>query len=658
MCQNILRSQNCMDFAEPKPCSSMDPYRRIDGSCNNLENPKWGKSLTAFVRLHHPFYENGIDSMRGEGRTGADRLPSPRTVSYNLFTLGGSGISRPHPDINLFVMQWGQFLDHDITFTPETQVKAPNAQQDGSIFSILTTTRQAQPVCPPTPTDTTPVECCPRGIPADDGRLPDCRPIDVSADPVYQADGKICMRFVRSLIASQGCTLGPREQLNQLTAYIDGSQIYGSTDSVARELRTFQGGHLKKTANGDLLPQRCCTDRSFTCFAAGDNRVNEQPGLASIHTLWLRVHEKLVSNFAQINPHWDDETLYQEARRVVSALLQQITYKEWLPVVLGPRVIKSGDLILLQNAPGTTYSPTSDASIANVFSTAAMRFGHTLINDFLAGDQGTILELVGNFANAKALFQGQTRPSALLKGLTTLNSQSPDPYFIETITNRLFALPQNKTAFDLMSLNIQRGRDHGLPSYNIWRKACQLSTFSSFNELSTVMPSEVAQVFQQSYSNVDEIDLFPAAMAEFTVEGGVLGPTFACIFVDQFSRLKNGDRFFYQNMMQPKPFHPSQLQSISQITFSSIICQHTDIESIQPEVFKTTGKFGNGPRPCASYPTLDYNLWREENTTTPGSLCVGVGPFRGADIYDKWCTLNCFHVPSFCPPTHCRCISN
>ncbi|XP_066945600.1 peroxidasin homolog [Macrobrachium rosenbergii] len=464
------------------------------------------------------------------------------------------------------------------------------------------------------------------------------------------------MRFVRSLIASKGCTLGPREQLNQLTSYVDGSQIYGSTDRVARELRAFQGGRLKKTTEGDLLPRRCCTDQEFSCFQAGDNRVNEQPGLASVHTLWLRVHENVAREFARINPHWDDETLFQEARRVVVALLQQVTYKEWLPVVLGPRAILTGDLLLLQNAPGNTYSPQIDATLANVVASAAMRFGHTLINDYLAGRQGAIVELVGNFENAKVLFQQNTHPSALMEGLTILNAQSADSFLVETVINRLFATPQARTAFDLMSLNIQRGRDHGLPPYNTWRRACQLRTFSSFSELSSVMPAEVAQVFQQVYSDVNEIDLFPAAISEFTVEGGLLGPTFACLFVDQYSRSKTGDRFFYQNMMQPKPFLPTQLRSISQISYASLICQHTDIQNLQPEVFKNPGLPGNGPRPCSSYPTLDYSLWSDgHNMTVPGGVCMGVGPFRGQGIYDHWCTINCFHVPSFCPPTHCKC---
>ncbi|XP_068216519.1 peroxidase-like isoform X2 [Palaemon carinicauda] len=615
MCEKILKKSHCEDFKKPARCSEKEPYRRIDGSCNNIEHPTWGKAMSPFVRFHYPAYENGIDTMRGEGRTGVRRLPSPRTVSYNLQSIRENP---PHSAVTLMVMQWGQFLDHDITFTAETQIKKLKRRSDlrgSSLTRLLVDPDQDELSCPShsegEDLDTVPLECCPNGNPVDDLELTDCRPIDVSADPIFSSENRTCMRFVRSLIASKGCQLGPREQLNQITGYIDGSAVYGSSDKVAQVLRKKEGGKLHKTEKGNLLPRNCCEDRSFHCFKAGDTRVNEQPGLTTMHTLWLRVHDQIATDFASVNPHWDDETLYQETRRVVIALIQQTSYREWLPMVLGPEILENEDLDLLEEGPGETYDPNEDASIANVIATAAFRFGHTLVNDAFRGAGGESVPLLGNFENAKVLFQKNTRPSAILEGLATANSQAPDFYLVLTLTNKLFAQPENRIGLDLMSLNIQRGRDHGLPPYTSWRKACQLPEMFSFDDLTTVMPESVVKVFRDAYSDVHEIDLFPAALSEFPVDSGLVGPTFACLLSQQFSRLKKGDRFFFQNLMQPKPFRPDQLKSISEQTLAAIICHNSDIESLQPHVFRTVDRQQNNPRPCSSYPKLDVSLWRE-----------------------------------------------
>ena len=63
--------------------------------------------------------------------------------------------------------------------------------------------------------------------------------------------------------------------------------------------------------------------------------MNEQPNLAVLHTVWMRQHNILATQLAQLNPNWSDEIVFQEARRIVGAQMQHITYNEYLPIVLG-----------------------------------------------------------------------------------------------------------------------------------------------------------------------------------------------------------------------------------------------------------------------------------------------------------------------------------
>ncbi|KAG7155904.1 Peroxidasin-like 4, partial [Homarus americanus] len=526
-----LRPRGCEEAKAPPQCSPDYPYRSIDGSCNNLQNPRWGAASIPFVRYLAPAYEDGVDALRGAGRTGLRRLPSPRAVSWMLH-VGGNRPPLPH--LTLMIMQWGQFMDHDIVHTPE----AAGVDEHG---------------------ETMPVECCRDGVDTSNffDLTQDCRPIDVSTDPLFSANGRTCMRFVRSLIASRDCLLGPREQLNQITAYIDGSMVYGSTVEVSQELRLYRGGRLNK---------------SSAPSGHGDERVNEQPALASMHTLWLRVHENLVTQLARLNPHWDDETLYQESRRIVVALIQQTTYREFLPLVLGDNLMQEYDLYPRTRGLYDTYDPSVDSSIANSFGTAAYRFGHTLVNDVLRGS-GKNVTLSGSFMDPHVLHESGTSPSDLLSGLANSHSQAADSYLVPTLTNKLFARPDEPVGLDLMALNIQ---------------ACGLSAVSSFPQLGKVTSPQVAFTLSSLYGSVDDVDLFPAGLAETALSGGLLGPTLSCIIAQQFSNLKKGDRFWYENLNQPKPFAIGQLDSIRQISLTGVMCEHLRLSHLQPRPFLTT----------------------------------------------------------------------
>lgn len=201
----------------PPKCNPNAYYRSPDGSCNNLKYPLWGRSRTALKRLLPPAYADGLSEFR-KARLEGD-LPPARQVS--LLTALDKNL--PERRFNLIVMQWGQFLDHDLTLALSTTLDTEEAE------GIL---------------------CCPDN-PTQDRRTtlplhPSCAPIPVGLDdPFYGRHQTRCLNFIRNAPSPRpNCDLGPKEQLNQLTHYLDGSMVYGSDKERAADLREFRDGQL------------------------------------------------------------------------------------------------------------------------------------------------------------------------------------------------------------------------------------------------------------------------------------------------------------------------------------------------------------------------------------------------------------------------------
>lgn len=83
--------------------------------------------------------------------------------------------------------------------------------------------------------------------------------------------------------------------------------------------------------------RRNLSESTLSCFLAGDIRANEQVGLIAMHTMWMREHNRLAKELKILNPQWDTDMLYHESRKIIGAAMQHITYKHWLPVVLGEK---------------------------------------------------------------------------------------------------------------------------------------------------------------------------------------------------------------------------------------------------------------------------------------------------------------------------------
>merc|ERR1719209_142563 len=204
------------------------------------------------------------------------------------------------------------------------------------------------------------------------------------------------------------------------------------------------------------------------------------------------------------------------------------------------------------------YDPTINPTITNVFASAAFRFGHTLVQGMLdlvkevqfERKKSSTIPLSDTFFNPE-LHYVPGELDKFLVGLAAQPSQKYDNVVSEEVTNHLFQAKNKRFGMDLVALNLQRGRDHGLPGYNAFRELCGLKRVKNFKGFADVMPNQIVERLELIYKDVDDVDLFIGGISESSLPGALLGPTFRCIVGDQFKRLQQGDRFYYDSATNP-----------------------------------------------------------------------------------------------------------
>ncbi|XP_055381026.1 uncharacterized protein LOC129611751 isoform X2 [Condylostylus longicornis] len=532
-----------------------------------------------FNRFLPPEYGDGIDAVRASVEGGA--LSSARFVSLLVH-----GAREGNAPVTLILAQWGQLIDHDLTSTAQPR------SINGSI-----------PRC-----------CGPNDF------HPSCFPIKVPLDDPWLAPLKVrCLEFLRSAPAQRrDCLMSWREQTNQVTSFLDASPIYSSNARNSDSARVFRNGLLQFGRGGNPIDDNCNKGGfSPNCIKSGDPRSNEQPGLLALHHVWVGEHNRIANDLSLINLHWSDEKVYQETRRIIGALFQHITYREFLPLILGREVCRLFDLDLLNSGYYTGYDPHINPSIANSFSAAAFRFGHSLIpNSYIRCDQGHNLiqnnvSLHDEFAHGDMGTRGSLH--RLIRGMVNQRALQRDEFITPELTNHLFQTGNFPFGLDLAAINIQRGRDHGIPPYTTWREPCGLTPITDWEDLNQVVGPESVRRMRHAYISVHDIDLFVGGIAERAVIGGLVGPTFACIIAQQFSNLRRGDRFWYENGGFENSFTPAQLQSIRRVTLAQILCRATGGGTYQPHIFIPHEADNNQRLPCGIPPLLPIDLrpWKE-----------------------------------------------
>uniref|UniRef100_A0A8C3H4E9 Uncharacterized protein n=1 Tax=Corvus moneduloides TaxID=1196302 RepID=A0A8C3H4E9_CORMO len=596
----IFKATGC-DQQDKKISCAASGYRTITGECNNRRNPSLGASNRALARWLPAEYEDGVSVPRGwtEGRRFSGfPLPLVRQVSNEIVRFPPEQL-RMDQQRSLMFMQWGQFIDHDLDFSPETPARFP--------FSGGTDCDTSCAKEPP---------CFPIQIPLNDPRITNRRD---------------CLPFFRS---APTCTRGRaiREQINALTSFLDGSVVYGSEVAVAKRLRdrSSQRGLLAVNQNftdrgraympfGPMRKEPCLKASGaarIPCFFAGDTRASEMLELACMHTLFVREHNRLAGKLKSLNPHWNDERLYQEARKILGAMIQIITYRDYLPLLLGCRFRR-----FIPRYRG--YKESVDPRISNVF-TLAFRFAHAAVpptvgrlNENYRPITPEIQLRTSFFAVWRIIQEGGIDPylRSLMANQAKLMTQQQ--MVVSELRDRLFEQVE-RIGFDLAALNMQRSRDHGLPGYNSWRRFCGLSQPTGVKSLGRVLRNQkLAKKFLQLYGTPKNIDIWIGALAEPFVNGGRVGPLMACLIGTQFRNVRDGDRFWWQN---PGVFTPRQRCSLARISLSRIICDNTGITKVSRNIFRAN-RYPRDFVSCSQIPRLDLRPWKSTSTEEQGMIC-------------------------------------
>lgn len=503
-------------------------WRSYTGTSNNLIRPEWGSIGIPLLKISYADYKDGVSEIQTS-------RPNPRIISNAICTK--TELNPNKLNLTDLVWTWGQFIDHTLA---------------------LTKSNDAEPVNIITPS--------------------------LTEDESEQYPNRTIIFNRSKEVDKQWKTAIHRQHGNSISAYIDASTVYGYSDQRAYVLRLLDGSGKMKTQINDndeiLLPFNIYGLENDShnphappesLYIAGDIRVNENVLLIAMHTLFIREHNRLCDVIIQNNPELSgiDELIYQQAKRILTGIIQSITYNEFLPALLGPNYN-------LDTYDG--YDSKINVSIADEFTTAGYRIGHGMLSPTLKiGDTTNEVKLRDVFFTPSYV---QTNGiNELLLGASLKKMQEINGQVVDDVRNFLFGPPTANMILDLASLNIQRGRDHGLPNYNDVREAYGLARLSSFTQVTSNI--SVSSNLTTLYETPDNMDTWIGVMVEDHVDGGAVGELCATIIRDQFYRLRKGDRYYFEN---DQILSVQLKQSIRTTLLSDVITRNTNI-NVNNDVF-------------------------------------------------------------------------
>ncbi|XP_041375720.1 dual oxidase 1-like [Gigantopelta aegis] len=578
-----------------------------NGFYNNLFQPDWGAAGSLLLRLSPPDYSDRVFESAGGTR------PNPLDISEKIHKgVDGLGSLRGR---NALLAFFGQLVVDEIVDS-------------------------RRPGCPPEYID----------LP-----IPEGHPYRRTADN---------MMFQRTGYSARTGTSPnvPRQQQNGVTPFLDAEFLYGNSRMWTNIMREFKGGRLKSVVqradgkdsfpvgNEDGLPllnPPIPRDNSMKpvgrFLEIGNTRGHENPFLLSLQVIWFRWHNIVASNISLANSGWSDNKVFDQAKKLVTAHFQNIVMYEWLPAYLqisGGNFTPGNNLIPAYEKYDSTVQP----GISQEFATAAMRYGHTLVpsgvwlmNETCSnltttgrGPDGktrpvTGLRMCNTYWDSQGLVRDNFDP--IVRGLVYTLSEREDADYTADIREYLYG-PLHFSRRDLAALDIQRGRDHGLPDYNTVRETLGLKPITDWREInndsSALGVNQKIRDLQILYGNTtspDNLDLITGGMLESNGFGP--GKTFQLIIKEQFLRIRNGDRLWYENNIgSNRRFTAQELVDVKSVNFRQILAATTNIplSELPPNVFICAGGLACSCRPplatddtnstqldvCSPLSTFDY----------------------------------------------------
>uniref|UniRef100_A0A182S7Z3 Uncharacterized protein n=1 Tax=Anopheles maculatus TaxID=74869 RepID=A0A182S7Z3_9DIPT len=468
-------------------------------------------------------------------------------------------------------------------------------------------------------------------------------PLEVPPDdPVLPLGDIQCMSMLRTKTTLEHpcvTNYGTAEQLSSVTAFLDLSIVYGNSVAQTASLRQHRAGLMMvEHRHGQDWPphnpnaSRLCQMRegSDVCYLTGDLRSNQSPHLAILQIAHLLEHNRLATELSKLNPCWDDERLFQEARRINIGKYQSVVYNDWLPIYMGrENMLAHGLLHTTADAGGFVrdYNALEDPTVSNAFGTAAFRYFHNMIVGELELSSGrrALTDFyqdlrqhrtrngsvrLSDWLRRPAVLEQRNNRELLTRGMTTQPHDSANDQLTPEAKHFLF---RNAHAYgaDLKAIDIHRARDHGLASYNDFRELCGYARANRWEDLYASIPRATVDRLARWYDTVDDVELAVAGALEMHHPGATVGPTFLCILLEQFRRTRTGDRYFFENGASEQGFDGRQLQELRKATIARLLCDNTEgLARMQHNAFFLPDDDQNRPVPCSELPEVRLEPWR------------------------------------------------